>query len=304
MIRLNINNEFSRLEQVVLGISNDLGGVPNIKDCYDPKSKEHVINGTFPLEKDINKELENFLKILQKYDVQVLRPSNISNLNQVFSRDIAFVIENKIIIPNIIKERNKEIEGIGNILADINKEAIIKTPSDVRIEGGDVILCDKYVFVGYSEYYDFEKYKVARTNVLALDFLRSIFPDKIIKGFQLNKSDDEAMMNALHLDCCFQPIGNGMVILHKQGFKSVEDIEFIVDYFGEECVIYIDKMEMYDMTSNIFSISEEVIVSSNKFIRLNKILRERGFIVEEVSFSEVGKMEGLLRCSTMPLRRR
>tara|TARA_B100001540_G_scaffold196249_1_gene172831 strand:- start:170 stop:1084 length:915 start_codon:yes stop_codon:yes gene_type:complete len=303
MIEINVNNEISKLEQVVLGISSDFGGIPKLQDCYDPKSKEHVINGTFPLEIDIKKELDDFLRILKKYNVKVLRPLNIPDINQVFSRDIAFVIEEKIIIPNIIKERKKEIEGINSILDDIDEENIIRTPFDVHIEGGDVILCDKYIFVGYSEDYDFEKYKVARTNVLALDFLRDNFSNKIIKGFQLNKSDDQARMNALHLDCCFQPIGNSMAILYKEGFKNTEDVEFLIDYFGEDRIIYIDQQEMYDMNSNIFSISEEVIVSSVDFKRLNKILRKKGFIVEEVSFSEIGKMEGLLRCSTMPLKR-
>ena len=60
---------------------------------------------------------------------------------------------------------------------------------------------------------------------------------------------------------------------------------------------------MYSMNSNIFSISEEVIVSEKRFLRLNSHLRERGFIVEEVAYSEIAKMSGLFRCSTMPLIR-
>ena len=53
MINLCINNEFSRLKKVVLGISNDFGGCPSLLDAYDPKSKQHIINQTFPLEKNI-----------------------------------------------------------------------------------------------------------------------------------------------------------------------------------------------------------------------------------------------------------
>ena len=52
-----------------------------------------------------------------------------------------------------------------------------------------------------------------------------------------------------------------------------------------------------------FSISEKVIISEKGFIRLNNELRKRGFIVEEIHFSEIAKMEGLLRCSTIPLIR-
>jgi N-dimethylarginine dimethylaminohydrolase len=57
------------------------------------------------------------------------------------------------------------------------------------------------------------------------------------------------------------------------------------------------------MNSNIFSISETVIISEKNFTRLNTWLRKQGFIVEEVPYAEIAKQEGLLRCSTMPLIR-
>ena len=57
------------------------------------------------------------------------------------------------------------------------------------------------------------------------------------------------------------------------------------------------------MNANVFSVSEEVIISEKGFTRLNEVLRNKGFTVEEVKYSEIAKMEGLLRCSTMPLIR-
>ena len=62
-------------------------------------------------------------------------------------------------------------------------------------------------------------------------------------------------------------------------------------------------IKMYNMFSNIFSISENVIVSNSKFIRLNNLLRKKGYVVEEVSFCETSKMGGLFRCVTLPLIR-
>jgi N-dimethylarginine dimethylaminohydrolase len=58
------------------------------------------------------------------------------------------------------------------------------------------------------------------------------------------------------------------------------------------------------MNANVFSISEKVIVSDRNFTSLNYKLKQYGFTVEEISYSEIGKMSGLLRCSTMPLIRR
>jgi len=60
---------------------------------------------------------------------------------------------------------------------------------------------------------------------------------------------------------------------------------------------------MYEMNSNVFSISPDVVVSEKHFTRLNAWLRAQGFTVEEIPYSEISKQEGLLRCSTLPLLR-
>ena len=304
MIDINIHNESSELEIVVLGIPDEFGGAPKLEECYDPKSKQHVVNGTFPLQKDISKEMNEFLEALEKYNVKVLRPKNIEGLNQVFVRDISFAIEDKLIVPNIIEDRKKELEAISHIYSDINEDKIIRMPENARAEGGDVMPWNNYIFVGYSEKEDFDKYKVARTNTEGVNFLKDHFPDKEIKSFELNKSDTDPKENALHLDCCFQPIGTESAIMYKGGFKNEEDIDFLVNLFSEENIIFITKEEMYNMNSNVFSISEKVIVSEKGYKRLNDNLRKRGFVVEEIQYSETAKMEGLLRCSTMPLKRK
>ena len=303
MFKINIHNETAALKAVVVGIADDFGGIPKLMDCYDPKSREHVVAGTFPSNDSCVKEMNALVSVFEKYDVKVYRPENIKGLNQIFSRDIAFAIEDKLILPNIIEDRAKEVDAISNVFSQIFEEKKIKMPIEARAEGGDIMPWNDYIFVGYSEKEDFDKYTVARTNKNGLDFLTETFPNKIVKGFELNKSDIDPRENALHLDCCFQPIGKNMAIIYKGGFKYSADVEFLITYFGEENIIEVDKEEMYNMNSNIFSISEEVIISEKGFVRLNTELRKRGFTLEEVSYDEIAKMEGLLRCSTMPLIR-
>jgi len=304
MIELKVHNETSQLEIVVLGIPNNFGGVPNVEKCYDPKSKQHILDGTFPIQKDVTSEMNEFLDLLEKYNVEVLRPNNIPNLNQVFVRDISFTIENKLIIPNIIEDRKEEVEAISHIFKMIPEQNIIRMSENARAEGGDVMPWNDYIFVGYSQEEDFNIYKVARTNVEGVDFLKEQFPNKIVRAFELNKSDIDPKENALHLDCCFQPIGTDCAIIYKGGFKNEEDVDFLVNLFLEENIIFISQEEMYRMNSNVFSISEKVIVSEKGFTRLNNQLRKREFIVEEIQYSEISKMEGLLRCSTLPLKRK
>jgi N-dimethylarginine dimethylaminohydrolase len=61
--------------------------------------------------------------------------------------------------------------------------------------------------------------------------------------------------------------------------------------------------EMYNMFSNIFSISNSDIISDVKFSRLNNLLKLKGYNIECISFVETSKMGGLFRCTTLPLER-
>ncbi|MFC7358147.1 dimethylarginine dimethylaminohydrolase family protein [Jejudonia soesokkakensis] len=303
MIELHITNEFSRLRSVILGSAKSNGPTPKLEDAYDPKSAQHIKKGTYPVEKDMIDEMEAVAAVFKKYEVEVYRPEIIQDYNQIFTRDIGFVIEDKFFKANILPDREDEFTAIEKIWSQIPKEKRIQFPEEVHIEGGDVMPHGDYIFVGTYREDDYEKYITARTNMAAVSYLQELFPQKIIKSFNLRKSSTIPEDNALHLDCCFQPIGKGKCIIHKRGFLEEEEYEWLVDFFGKDNCFHIDKTEMYHMNSNIFSISEEVIISERNFTRLNKWLRSQGFTVEEVPYFEISKQEGLLRCSTMPLRR-
>ena len=304
MLKININNETSELVSVILGSANSNGPTPSIKDCYDPKSIEHILNGTYPIEQDMINELKSFENILVKYGVKVYRPNQINNYNQIFTRDISFVIEDKIVLSNMIDSRSLELSAVKHILSEIPSENIIKLSSDCHVEGGDVILFNNYIFIGIYTGEDYPDYITARTNLNAANEIKKNFPNKIIKTFELRKSNSSPKDNALHLDCCFQPIGKDKAIIYPGGFLIKDEYDWLVNFFGKENIFETTKEEMYNMNCNVFSISENVIVSENNFSRLNQWLISKGFVVEKIKYSEIAKQEGLLRCSTMPLIRK
>ncbi|OIQ21605.1 dimethylarginine dimethylaminohydrolase family protein [Lacinutrix sp. MedPE-SW] len=303
MLKLNVKNETSRLKAVVLGTAKSNGPTPKLEEAYDPKSAEHIKAGTYPVEEDMVKEMEAVAAVLKKYDVQVFRPELIENCNQIFARDIAFVIDDVFVKSNILPDRENELDAIQYVIDKINPEKVIRPPEEVHIEGGDVMLYNDYIFVGTYREDDYSDYIVARTNVQGVAFIEKTFPHKKVKSFNLRKSQTNAQDNALHLDCCFQPVGKDKAILHKEGFLNEDEYEWLLNFFGKENCFIITKEEMYNMNSNIFSISEDVIISEKNFTRLNTWLRANGFTVEEVPYAEIAKQEGLLRCSTMPLIR-
>ena len=303
MLKLNVTNETSRLRAVVLGTAESCGPTPKLEDAYDPKSAIHIKAGTYPIETDMVNEMEAVAMVFEKYDVQVFRPTVIKDYNQIFARDIAFVIDDKMVIANILPDRDQEINAIKHVWEQVDKDNVIKLPEECHVEGGDVMPYEDFIFVGTYSGDDYSDFITARTNMDAVIALQELFPEKTVKSFELRKSNIEAKENALHLDCCFQPIGTDKAILHKNGFLIESEYQWLVDFFGEDNIFEITKDEMYNMNSNVFSISEDVIISEKNFTRLNTWLREQGFTVEEVAYAEIAKQEGLLRCSTMPLIR-
>ena len=131
MLRLNVNNETSKLKAVVLGIGNSLGSVPTANECYDPKSRFHVLNGTYPKEVDVISQLDYFNKIFLKYDINDLNkpmrvignlPYNISteiifkmcNCNKII--DMHFMLQ-KEVVDRIVAKSNSKIYGRLSIMA-------------------------------------------------------------------------------------------------------------------------------------------------------------------------------------------
>ena len=303
-MRLNITNETGKLKSVVLGQPKSMGGIPTLEESYDAKSFYSIEKNQYPKENDIVEEMDAFEHVLLEHGVEVLRPNIIKDYNQVFARDVAFVIGDKMIISNVIKDRADEQEAYRRIFEKVKWRDIINLPEKAHIEGGDVIVWNDFLFVGtcYSE--DYRNFKTARTNEYAIEILKESFPKKRIIDFDLKKNDSKPYEGVLHLDCTFNPIGKDKCILYKNGFVDESDYHLILDIFGEENCFEINDQEMFDMVPNVFSISPEVVVSDTTFKRLNQHMKnEWGIKVEEIPYREISKMGGLFRCSTMPLVR-
>lgn len=304
VMKLNVKNETDRLKSVVLGQPLSMGRMPTLEECYDAKSYHSIENGIYPTEEDIIREMTEFEKILKKYNVEVFRPEIIENYNQVFARDLAFVVEDKMIISNVIQDRADEQDAYKHIFEQIKWKDIINLPKTAHIEGGDVIVWNDFLFIGTCFSEDYRNYKTARTNEYAIEILKEHFSKKRIVGLDLKKNDRIPYHGILHLDCTFNPVGKDKCIIYKNGFVNEDDYHLILSIFGEKNCFHVDHQEMFEMYPNIFSIAPDVVVSDESFTRMNKHLREEWNItVEEIPYREISKMGGLLRCSTMPLMR-
>lgn len=285
-MEIQLRNETDPLRSVIVGLAQDRPAMPH---GNNPKIQENITKGTVPDESELIEEVEGFAKTLSDAGVQVLRPDVLPNQDQIFARDISFIIDQTLVRAGMRKpNRRVEYAAITKWVKDITH--IIEPPEGVFIEGGDVILYGDTVFVGFG----------GRTNEAGVAFLREQFPHKTVIALPMVVSDDPHT-NILHLDCTFQPVGEDMAIIYEGGFAHSP--QAVYEYFPESKRILVSQEEMYDMAPNVFSIAPDLVVIDQRFTRLQKELEARGIRTLPVAYEKVSRFGGLLRCSTMPLYR-
>ena len=291
-----ILDEVSPLDLVIVGTANDRGPL----QLNNSTVARHQQQGTLPTDADLIAQVDGFCSVLEQHSVKVLRPRNIEGTLQTFVRDLGFVIGNTFVWCNPKKlKRRLEQDGLRPIIDQLQDLKPIPLPSEIGIEGGDVVLLGSRVLVGVGT--DPER---ARTTKDAVKYLQSVFTDREIIPIAIRASDDkrdDPRQHVLHLDCAFQPIGRDSGILFEQGFACRPDPIF--DLVGDEHLIRVSGDEMFHLWPNLFSVSPDTVVSAPSFTRLNEQIRSKGVNVLEAPYEEVAKLGGLFRCSTLPLRR-
>lgn len=300
----NVRTETGTLRAVVLGLPDSLGPAPSLYETYDATSYQSVLQGIYPKEEDIKREMNALLHVLIKHDVKVLRPHLLPDYNQIFARDVAFVIDDKVFVANMIQDRKRETEAFASIFSSIPSSSLVYLPEELHVEGGDVLLYGDYLFIGSCEADDFDRYKTARTNKAAIDFFTSYFPDKKVIPLKLKKHDQDPSRSVLHLDCAFQPISFGRAVVYPNAFVDQEEYRLIESIFGVTHLFKVTDQEAQALATNFVSLSSDVVITEERFTRLNSFLsNEWGMQVETVPYHEISKQGGLLRCSTCPLLR-
>ena len=293
-------HEWDKLESIIVGSALDSGQHPHEQDCYDPTTRNTVKHGVYPSHELLDQQLKALVDVLESLGVIVHRPKNLPDIDQIFARDVGFVIQDVLVRSKMIKDRAKEWEGVKDLLKGVKS---MTPPSDVLIEGGDVLIAGNKLYVGYSDDETISSYKTARTNEKSLLWLQKTFPDLQVVGVQLIKDDLEVTKNVLHLDCAFMPLGLGHCIVYKEGFRTEEDYRKITANYPMEKIFHVSQEEAILLTTNLLSIDRQCIVSDKRFTRVNKWLESNGYDIHLVDYSSIGKLGGLLRCSTLPLAR-
>ncbi|MFH0773430.1 MAG: arginine deiminase family protein [bacterium] len=275
----NINSEYGELQVVILGNPEKFTEGEQINEAM----RKYYGTDNAPSRSELLTEYERIKEILMDCKVEVYFPKPTDNVpQQLAPRDIGFVIGNKFFISNMKwRSRKHEIDQIKYLLANFNGE-VIQTPDNVYLEGGNIVIDEKTVYVGIG----------LRTSKNAVQFLKNMLGNKyVIVTIFLNHQEE-----IIHLDAVFNILAGKIAIVYKEGIMGTLPKKYKY--------IEIDKTEKDLGACNVLSLNSRDIIIRNKLDRIENLLRNSGFTMHVVKWDEI-KKTGTVgpRCATLPLMR-
>ncbi|KPB05951.1 dimethylarginine dimethylaminohydrolase family protein [Bacillus sp. CHD6a] len=225
---------------------------------------------------------KKFVDKLEEHGVEViLLPAMKMFPEQVFTRDIGFTLGNILFVAEMANKIRQGEEDVLKSMLEQQEISYLNLKGDM-IEGGDVIIHGKKVYVGLSN----------RTNEEAIKHLQSFLPHyEVIKVPFKEKY--------LHLDCVFNIISPTEALYYPEAFTQ-QEIDNLSSQFE---LIEVTKDEQFTLGTNVLSIGNKKIFSLPVNPKVNAELTKRGYEIIEVDIIEIIKSGGSFRCCTLPILR-
>ena len=289
-IRFRVQDEVAPLRYVVLGRGEGYHrDAARIEIVNEVQRQSFETRGRLA-EAQVVAELANARAAMERAGVTVHQPDLApdSEQDQTCPRDIGFVIGDTFVTAGMRHaSRAAEIDGIAGLLRGCDGPRV-SVPQGVSLEGGDVIVDGQTVFVGAGQ----------RSDPEGAAFLQAQFGETHrvcpVPTRPLSEGQD-----VLHLDCAFNPLGLCHVLIYPGGLADIPD------EIGNRNWIEVTQAEATALATNVLSLSPGLLLARDHpdCARVNGLLRQAGYQVEEVTFDAVPFTGGSFRCATLPLWR-
>ena len=299
------DSEFAPLKRVILSQSEQV-----------PSQKSSPGMGLFSIL--MERERANLKTLLESCGVEVLMPrwltayekesasspegpTNGAGMTNFYSRDPFVVIGDNIIELNLRnRERRYEVLAVRDILSAesiksncryismprIDISGGIKGDPGPFLEGGDILLLGKTVYVGQSDF---------GSNENGFLWLRSY-----LSSFGYKCTAIRIQGNIAHLDCAISLVRDGLMIICEDCLP-----DGIPEEFSSWDKIVVPAEAAVRLAVNGLSVNEEVYVTDIAFRdTVGKELEKRGIQVEYLDFRFTRTFGGSFRCSSNPLLRK
>ncbi len=196
----------------------------------------------------------------------------------VFIEDTAVVVDEVAVMarPGAVARR-RELPAVAAALARHRPLARVEAPG--TLDGGDVLVAGRQVFVGCSE----------RTNAAGLEQLRGHLAPH---GYSVRGVE---VRGCLHLKSAVTRIGPELLLVHRPWLAP----ELAATALAGFELLAADPEEPFAANALLVG---DIVVMSDAFARTRRRLEARGLTVAPVAVSEIAKAEGGVTCCSILLR--
>lgn len=319
-LSLYVESEFAPLRKVIVSQSEYTDSVLPVELSYIPieeleRSGADIRDGYIYMHvnKDLlqrmEKEREELVRVLEKYGVEVVRPRKLTDeeirlatdpsgpthgngMTNFFVRDPFIVVGDHVIEANFRKEYRRYEALTARDLFPDHCDYTALPVSDVTdpeagpfLEGGDVIVYHKQVFVGNSGF---------GSNTAGIEWLRDH-----LSPYGYTVTEVRLQGNILHLDCAMSLVREGLMIVCPDSFA-----DGIPETFDTWDMITVPEKDAEHLAVNGLPIDPDVYITDIAFKdTIGKQLEQRGITVEYIDLSATRNCAGSAHCSTQPLIR-
>jgi dimethylargininase len=226
-----------------------------------------------PINLDIAREQHTeYVHALEEVGCEVIELPEESELpDSVFVEDTAFILSELAVITNPgADSRKPETETIIKALSPYR--VLIHVSDPAAIDGGDVLVLDKKIYVGLS----------TRTNSYAVEHLNRLLNQYKYEAIGVELTD------CLHLKSAVTKVDEETLLINKAWVDE--------SHFSDFNLIEVHPSEPYG--ANCLSVRGHIIYPST-FPRTQEKLEQRGFKIKNVNLDELAKAEGAVTCCSL-----
>lgn len=234
----------------------------------------------------VRTQQDTLIELLRSRGVEVLLLDEAPGCSvQHYPRDLGFVIDSTLFLARLNSEhRQPEATALADLTAEVPNVARLSAGT---IEGGDVMLHTGCVLVGRSEETSSAGIDALQSALGAAGIDREVIPVPF------------AVPGIVHLDDHFTIVAPGVALIHSEVFSHAQ-LRWFEQTFD---LVHVSDDEARGVQVNVLAIAPGTVVVAEGSGRISAELRDRGIEVLAVDYSEVTKLPGSLRCTTLPLAR-
>ena len=226
-----------------------------------------------PINVDIARaQHDEYVKALAALGCKVIELEEEPDLpDSVFVEDTAFILPEAAVITRPgADSRKPEVESIIPALAPHRK--IIQVTSPASVDGGDVLVLGKNIYIGLS----------TRSNIEAVNQLNASLQEY---GYMVQGVD---LTDCLHLKTAVTRVDDNTLLINKNWVDA--------NLFPGYDLIEVDASEPF--AANCLPIHDKIIYPTT-FPNTQKKLEARGFQIINVNLAELAKAEGAVTCCSL-----